>query len=130
MKNISCKKVLIVDDQINWRKALSRLLQKEGYEVSIVGEQSEAINIIAKYHFDLIILDVRLEDGDPANVEGLALLNYIQENNISTKTIVLTGYPKSLRIIPSSDAYLFKVPENSVFDSLKFKTVVNNLLDE
>jgi DNA-binding NtrC family response regulator len=43
--------------------------------------------------FDVAIIDIRLEDEDPDNEDGLRLLRDIQEYSPKTKSIILTGYP-------------------------------------
>ena len=91
------KKVLIVDDQINWRKMLQTVLQKEGYGVQTVDNFESARKKILSIEIDLLILDVRLVDEDVFNVQGLELLKLANEKQKKAKTIILTGYPESIR---------------------------------
>ncbi len=49
---------------------------------------SEAIDLMRKQHFDIVISDIRMPEMD-----GLALAEWISENKPSVKTIVLTGFP-------------------------------------
>ena len=78
--------------------------------------------------FDLVVLDVRLEDEDSHNVEGLGLLYSVKEHSHTTKTIVLTGYPESIRGEIGADALFFKVPEGKNFDKNMFRDKVKELL--
>ena len=80
MKIESNTNILIVDDQDNWRRALTMLLQQDGYHVISVSSFKEAENILGEKKYDLAILDLRLVDKDVFNIEGVGLLNYIQEN--------------------------------------------------
>lgn len=126
---MSISNVLIVDDQNNWRSALKRVLQKDGFQVSLAISFQEAKNLLEQQIYDLVVLDVRLVDEESFNVEGLDLLHLIKSNTPSTKTIILTGYPEILRRTPESDAFIFKVPENSTFDSQEFRKLVRNMLE-
>lgn len=86
--------VLIVDDRPNWRQALSSVLE-EDYLVKAVATYSEAVEALLSQDppFDVAVIDIRLEDEDETNVQGLELIGYIREVGISTSPIVLTGYP-------------------------------------
>jgi len=51
-------KILVVDDDILVLEALEELLKFSGYEVRIATRGQEALEILEKEHFDLLILDV------------------------------------------------------------------------
>ena len=51
-------KILVVDDDILVLKALEELLKSSGYEVRVATRGQEALEILEKEHFDLLILDV------------------------------------------------------------------------
>jgi len=51
-------KILVVDDDILVLEALEGLLKFSGYEVRIATRGQEALEILEKEHFDLLILDV------------------------------------------------------------------------
>jgi len=51
-------KILVVDDDILVLEALEGLLKFSGYEVRIATRGQEALEIVEKEHFDLLILDV------------------------------------------------------------------------
>lgn len=125
------KHALLLDDQSNWRKALRILLENEGLKVSEAGSSQEAKDTIKSSDFDLALLDVRLTDDDPFNVEGLDLLNFIKEFSPKTKTIVLTGYPEAIRntMPDEADEFILKVPKKSTFDIKGFQEKVRRLLN-
>ena len=52
--------VLVVDDEEPVRKALSRLLQKKGWEVELAGSGAEALERIAEFRPQLMLLDIRM----------------------------------------------------------------------
>ncbi len=52
--------ILVVDDEILYQRLLQVNLEKGGYEVIIAENGEEAIEMIDKYHPDLVILDVMM----------------------------------------------------------------------
>ncbi len=54
------KKVLIVDDEVNIVTALEFLLQKSGYEVLVAQNGEEALERVASFAPDLVLLDVMM----------------------------------------------------------------------
>lgn len=122
------KKILVVDDQENWRKALTSLLEDHESSVASAQDFETATALLAQGAFDLVVLDVRLVDQDKFNAEGLDLLHHIRATSPATKTVILTGYPESVHEKPDVDAYIFKVPSGSHFDSRAFKRRIKELL--
>ncbi len=125
---MTLKHVLVVDDQPNWRKALRFLLENERVHVSEAENSDEAKEILKHSKFDLAVFDVRLVDEETFNVEGLELLYLIKQTDPVTKTIVMTGYPESIRGKIEADEFILKVPQNSTF-SREFLEKVKRLLE-
>ena len=78
-------RILVVDDQPNWRDALVILLSKEGYKVGAVTCFEEAACELSCGTFALLVLDVRLVDTDVFNVQGLELLRLAKSQRSSTQ---------------------------------------------
>ena len=55
-------KILIVEDESSFSEALSFLLGKEGFEVSVAEDGRAALNIFAKEGADLILLDLMIPE--------------------------------------------------------------------
>jgi DNA-binding NtrC family response regulator len=80
-------KLLAIDDNqsvLNFLRIL--ILQKNKYEIDILQDSAQAYDILKKNDYDVLLLDM-----DMPNVTGLDLLKFIVNNNISIRTIVLTG---------------------------------------
>lgn len=78
-------KVLIVEDEALFARAVMRRLQKEGYECEHVESLQDARAISKQFAADIVLLDMRLPDGN-----GLDLLaEFVAKNAI---VIVLTAY--------------------------------------
>jgi two-component system, NtrC family, response regulator AtoC len=81
-------KILIVDDEI----ALTTLLQEElqdvgGYGVDLAFDGAEAINLIQKTIYDVVLLDMKMP-----RVDGTEVLKFIQEHSPSSQVIILSQY--------------------------------------
>lgn len=79
------KKVLIVEDEVLFARAVQKRLQKAGFECEHVENLADARAICKQYNADIVLLDMRLPDGN-----GLDLLSEFVAKNITT--IVMTAY--------------------------------------
>lgn len=88
------RKVLVVDDLEQWRKALTVTLQSEGFAVDTASTAAEALERLNEMLYHLLILDIRLVDSDAANTEGIDLLRELAQRGLSeaTSVIILSGY--------------------------------------
>lgn len=124
------KRLLIIDDDIGSRESLEQLFLCE-YEVFVCKTYSEAIEAIQKTAFDIAIIDIRLEHINTYNVEGLGILQKLNEERPETITVVLTGYRDDFRdeIINKFSPDLL-IGKGRQFDSQEFKETIRELLDE
>ncbi len=86
------RKILVVDDLPDWRATMRGVLDDAGYQVQAAGSSAEALRYLSEQNFDLALLDMRLDETDEDNVEGLALARRIRELRPEIKIIIITGY--------------------------------------
>src|SRR5450631_2519566 len=80
--------VLVVDDEPVTARGYARSLAAAGYKVSVAHDGREA-SVLAKGHrFDAILSDIAMPDMD-----GLALLRTVRENDLDVPMIFMTGSP-------------------------------------
>lgn len=84
--------VLVVDDIPDWQITMGGILRDHGYTVSTAGSLDESIALLAENRFDLALLDLRLDETDEDNQDGLKLAKFIRERWPDMKIIVITGY--------------------------------------
>ena len=84
---MSKPKVLIVEDDVSLREALSDTLQLEGYSVSSVSDGNAALNVLESEKFDIVVTDVQMTPMD-----GHALLRGIKKNHSALPVIMITAY--------------------------------------
>jgi CheY-like chemotaxis protein len=85
-------RILVVDDLLDWQKSISGLLSDEGYDVRSVGSRVDALEALDAGRFHVAVLDVRLDERDESNQDGLVLMHEIREKYPSVAVIILTGY--------------------------------------
>jgi len=80
-------KVLVVDDEESVVVTIKAILQLDGYDVATSTSGMQARKMVREVEYDLVLTDLRLEDGD-----GLDVLKAVRESYPETVTIMLTGY--------------------------------------
>lgn len=80
-------KILVVDDEEDIRKVLSRSLLAEGCDCVTAESGYDAISIIPKFKPEVVITDYQMP-----NMNGIELLKFIHEQFGGTRVILLTGH--------------------------------------
>jgi len=88
LDNDSANQVLIVDDEVVVRTGISRALRSVGLNVSTAADGQQAVELMAKQNFGIVLLDIKLPDMD-----GKEVLKLIHRNYPQTTVIMITGYP-------------------------------------
>ena len=79
-------KILLVEDEHQIAKFISRGLQREGYQVITASDGETGLNMVFSDLPDLIILDVMLPD-----IDGLNVCRQIREAKLQTPILMLTA---------------------------------------
>jgi len=85
------KPILIVDDEAIVRESIRDWLKDAGYEVSVAESGEEALKMIQKQNFGVMILDLRLP-----GITGIDVLKKAKTLKPDIKSIVITAYPTML----------------------------------
>jgi CheY-like chemotaxis protein len=81
--------ILLVEDDDACREALGRVLQREGYAVSLAPDFREALDILeSEQPVDLLLTDVVMPD----RVNGVALARMARLRRQELKVIYMTAY--------------------------------------
>lgn len=81
-------KILVVDDEPGWRDLLSLELSSENCEVITACNADEALNLLCRQSFDLLITDARM----PGEMDGIDLIKTYRREHPAQKAIFITGY--------------------------------------
>lgn len=99
--------ILIVDDDPQISRFLERALRAAGYATSVAPDAASARALGLSGAFDLVLLDLVLQDGD-----GFAVLRELRERRRTLPVLVLTGHPKQRDVVQcldgGADDYLVK----------------------
>ena len=87
IKNYEDKSLLIVDDDNPFRERLARAMEKKGFVVTQAESVKKGIDSLKLRKPAFAVVDLRLNDGN-----GLEVVKEIQNLNILSRIIMLTGY--------------------------------------
>ena len=79
--------ILVIDDEEQLRKLLSRLLSLEGYTIYESGTVRAALKLLEKEDIQVVLSDVKLPDGN-----GVSLVETIKAKYPQTELILLTAF--------------------------------------
>lgn len=79
--------IMIIDDEPIVGKRLKQALEKSGYAVETFQTGATALNRLAEKEFDIVVTDVRMDE-----IDGLDILNRVNQQWPKTKVIIITGY--------------------------------------
>jgi len=115
--------ILIVDDELSMRELLEVLLTKEGYRVSFADNGRNAISMIEKTVFDLLLCDIRLGD-----ITGLEVLKAAKARKEDSVVIMISAYATTEAAVEAMNegAYDF-VPKP--FNNDELTQTIKNALD-
>ncbi|MFC1848815.1 sigma-54-dependent transcriptional regulator [candidate division CSSED10-310 bacterium] len=115
--------LLIVDDDKYVREVLAEALTKPEFDVSTASSGEQAITILNKKKFDLVLSDLKMK-----KIDGLELLKHIKTSSRDTDVVIITAYGtvetavKALKL--GAYDYILKPIEVS-----KLRNLVKHILD-
>ena len=80
-------KILLVDDEPDVTRILSKRLGRRGYECQAAANGQEAVDAMAQFAFGVIIMDVKMPVMD-----GMSALQIIHSRWPKTQVILLSGH--------------------------------------
>lgn len=81
-------RILVIDDEPTLRETCVTMLSMQGYEVASAGRGDEAVELVRRRDFDILLLDLYM-----APVTGLDVLREALSRRPETLAIVMTGNP-------------------------------------
>ncbi|MCG6947197.1 MAG: response regulator, partial [Deltaproteobacteria bacterium] len=90
ISSMKAPEVLIVEDEKLLRLMMAKLLQVSGYRVFICRDSLQALELVEKKSFDLVITDLMM-----AGATGMDVLRATRKCYPRAKVIIITGTPSS-----------------------------------
>lgn len=85
---MSARRILIVDDELDFGTTLAERLELRGFTAKAVGGAQEAVAALAgDWRPDVVLLDLMMP-----GVDGLATLDLIKQHDANIQVIILTGH--------------------------------------
>ena len=85
------KILLIVDDQSFYLNSLALPLKKK-YKVEKAQNYDNAIKILQENDVDLALIDIRLDENDDTNTDGLKILEWIRMDRPNVSVFIMSAY--------------------------------------
>lgn len=125
---MAAEQVLIIDDDPTIQRLLEKVMHSNQLKSRTAGSGEEALTMIQKDQFDLILLDITM-----GGMDGFQFLEKIRGRNIATPVIIVSGkneeYDTLYGLELGADDYITK-PFNPVVLGAKVKAMIrrNNQL--
>lgn len=117
------RKVLVVDDEANVRKALSTSLRKAGYEIIEAASGMEALERIEEFLPEVMLLDLRMPE-----LDGMETLRRLKQDKVQHPHVVMmTAYGSSGDVMEAMRLGAFDYVQKP-FDLAQVKQVVAKAL--
>jgi CheY-like chemotaxis protein len=84
--------VLVVDDSPSWCAIYREALGDAAYSVRVASNLAQAFDCLNQQFFHVAVVDIRLDNDDRDNVQGIEVLQRIWELNEGTTAIVSSGH--------------------------------------
>jgi len=78
--------ILFIDDEPGSRESLTLLFAREGYQIEAVAAGEEALSLLSRKSYDVIITDLFLP-----GVSGIDILKHVKEHSLPCNVILITG---------------------------------------
>lgn len=118
------RKILVIDDEQNIRKMLTRVLSPEGFIVKEANNGLEALKRLQEENYSLVLLDLKMP-----GLNGIETLKEIRENDLNLPVIMMSAYgsiPEAVEAMKLGALdYLIKP-----FDIEELKIIINRAIKQ
>jgi DNA-binding NtrC family response regulator len=90
MASLDTQRILVVDDDREFQRSLIKIFQKAGYQVNVASDSRQALAVLNRRQYDLIVLDLKIP-----GKSGLEILREIKIKTPDSKVIVVTAFGDS-----------------------------------
>ena len=87
MASLDTPRILVVDDDREFQRSLIKIFLKAGYQVNVASDSVQALAVLDRRRYDLIVLDLKMPGRS-----GLEVLREIKTKTPDSKVIVVTAF--------------------------------------
>ena len=119
------KRILVVEDEMDYAKMVKMRLESAGYEVSVAGDAYSGTHQVVKNNPDLVVLDLNMPAGG-----GFALLERIRKipSRATIPVVILTGRNVDEDLIARAETYDVSAIFSKPYDASRFLAKIASLL--
>ncbi len=85
-RSLRAPRILVVDDEIHVRAMMAATLERQGYEVQVTSSGMEALEVLERGPFDLVLTDIVMRDGN-----GITLLERMHALQPNLPVVMVTA---------------------------------------
>ncbi len=90
MASVDTPRILVVDDDREFQRSLLKIFYKAGYQVNVASDSVQALAVLNRRHYDLVVLDLKMP-----GKSGLEVLREIKTTTPDSKVIIVTAFGDS-----------------------------------
>ncbi|NQU12939.1 MAG: response regulator, partial [Desulfobacteraceae bacterium] len=116
--------ILVVDDDPQIREIIEELVQSFGHACRSAGNGLDALNLIKKERFDIVICDIKMP-----GMDGLQVMTEVRKMNLDLPFIIITGFGEEYSydgVVGSGAQDFIKKP----FTTSELETKLNRIFEE
>jgi DNA-binding NtrC family response regulator len=117
-------KILVVDDEPLIRESLYEILRIEGYHVQMAQSGQEAVQLLEKSAFDIVVTDFKLP-----KMSGMDLLSAIKKDYPKTELIMITGYGSIETAVEAMKKGAYDYITKPINDN-EIKIIINKIVEK
>jgi len=121
-KHISTGHILVVDDNTRARQSMADVLRAAGHEVQACAGAIEALKVIEKQSFDVIITDLQMP-----GMNGLEFIRTLESRQVESQVVMVTAFASVSSAVEAMRHGAFDYIEKP-FDALQLETLVQRAL--
>ncbi|MFH0791491.1 MAG: response regulator [Candidatus Omnitrophota bacterium] len=79
-------KLLVIDDEVDIRESLARIIERYGYSVLTAQNGEEGLKVINEQDIDIVLCDIAMP-----KMDGIEFLKNVRKITLKTEVIIITG---------------------------------------
>jgi DNA-binding response OmpR family regulator len=84
---MSARRLLVIDDEIDFGRFVSRVASPLGYEVEITTQGKDFKAAVPRFQPDVIVLDIVMPD-----IDGIELIQWLAARRMAARIVVASGF--------------------------------------
>jgi CheY-like chemotaxis protein len=118
-------KILLVDDDEVQNIIMRKLLEREGFDITVASNVAEALRLISSERYDVLLSDLHM----PGAADGLTVISAMRHLNPKAIAVLLTGFPEmdvaAQAILRQADEIMIKRTDSTELVELIKRRIAN-----